>query len=91
MTITKYKVRTSYPKAEISPVEIERETNGYVFIRSKSGALNIDEKETKWERYFDTWDEAHTWLVKNAEQSFDYAKQRLAEKEQHLQAVRGMK
>ena len=63
------KYRTNYAKDNIKEVEITRETNKSVFFLSYNGKgkdERSERKESKYCMYFDTWVDAHLFLLNSA-------------------------
>tara|TARA_R100001530_G_scaffold13727_7_gene12587 strand:+ start:4882 stop:5085 length:204 start_codon:yes stop_codon:yes gene_type:complete len=59
----------SYHDQKIEEIEIERETGTSIWIDGRR--LN---KRSGYENYFDTWDDAHAFLLKNATLALDRAR-----------------
>lgn len=48
-------------------------------------------KRGSYESYFQTWEEAHEFLMKEAEEKLDIARRRLATAQAHMGNIKGMK
>lgn len=74
----KYKANTYFRNPDV--VEVVRETNKMVFIVSK-GWRNGKEigslKETSYECYCDTWQEAREWSIRKAKEDIAAKKDRI--------------
>jgi hypothetical protein len=55
--------------AYIEEVEVERETESSVWIKGRRNA-----KVTDYAMYFDTWEDAHDYLLKKCDEKIAYAK-----------------
>jgi len=84
------KYRTYFDKIET--VEVLRETISSVYVQtgSKKGERR-EAKRSSFYNYFDTWQEAHAFLVLRAEIAVDGARSRLENEERRLGQIRGMK
>lgn len=58
----KYQVGGFFKKNPIEPVEVEKETEKSIWINGC-----IRRKTSGYEKYFDTWQEAHDYLKNQAE------------------------
>jgi hypothetical protein len=93
------KFRTKrYSPASIEAVEAEKETKKCVWIKGwtfdggpGTGALKRHEKVGAYENYFDSWAQAHAYLVERAEDALTDARRSLQEAQGHLGNVKGMK
>lgn len=93
--ITKYKIASRYPKAEIEAVEVVRETDGSIFLPAdprwnKSGERR-EAKITDWHEYHDSWEQAHSALIRKAERDVESARRRLESSNGLLGNIKGMK
>lgn len=70
----------------IESVEIDRETESSVFI-----GKNRNAKRSSWHNYFDTWDDAKSFLLKNAEDEAAGARIRLEYANSKLGNIKGLK
>lgn len=78
--------------ARIEPVEVIRETEKMVVIAGH-GWNNKECKEAKrsnYQNFFDTWDEAHQFLVISAENLVAAAEKRLSDCKTNLDKVKGL-
>lgn len=86
----KYKINLNghrfMPAARIAPVEVERETKTSVWI---SG--DRKNKRSRWENYYDTWEEAHAALKSQAESVVDNVRVQLANANGKMGNIKGMK
>jgi hypothetical protein len=92
VSVTKFK--TSFQKIEA--VEVEKETEKSVWIygyRFGGGKVPLKraDKQTTWERYHDTWAEAHAFLISEAEAKVDAARRQLDEDNLILMGIKSMK
>jgi hypothetical protein len=81
---TKYKAVTWW--AGIEKHEIERETDKCVFLVNSRKELK-ESSDTKW---FDTWAEAHLWMIDMQRGAVKRAEDRLAREKQRLEVVAAM-
>ena len=91
--LTKYKVRGRYKEARIEEVQALRETEKCVYLPSNRRG-HTEEREAKvseWHEYYDTWEDAHAALVKDAEQRLGNARRTLDLAQSHAGNVRGMR
>lgn len=77
---------TYWLRAKIEEVEIEKETESSVWVK---GRRNI--KFSRLEVYHDTWEKAHAYLLRIAEEQTAQARRRLEEANGALGNVKGMK
>lgn len=90
---TKY--RAWLAMAEIKPVEILRETEKMVVISSpdcvfyKNGERRELKRTDDW-AYFGTWQEAHAFLVQDAESKINRCKERLCDAEKKYAKIKEM-
>jgi hypothetical protein len=87
----KYKTRRR--QTSIEEVEIIRETDFFVYLPAgyrKSGERR-ESKNSEYENYFDTWEQAHASLLNRAENKVGSARIELSKAESELQTVQGMK
>lgn len=80
--IVKYKTRWD----KIEPVEVERETEGSVWVDGRRTA-----KTSTWASYFDSWAEAHARLVLEQEEAVASLRRQLESANGKLGQIRGMK
>lgn len=82
------KYRTYFDKIET--VEVVRETAASVYVGEKMGGRR-EAKRSSFYNYFDTWQEAHEFLVLRAEIAVSGAQSRLEAEERRFRQIRGMK
>ena len=70
----------------IEPIEIDRETDFSVFIGKERNA-----KRSSWHNYFDTWDDAKTFLLEHAESEAASCRRQLEVANGKLGNIRGLK
>lgn len=78
--------------AKIEPIEVIRETEKMVVIIG-NGWSNKEYKQAKrsdFQNFFDTWDEAHQFLVISAENLVAAAEKRLSYCKTNLDKVKGL-
>jgi hypothetical protein len=80
----KYKVTWT---GKILQEEVERETEKFVVL--KNG--NREGKSTAWESWFDSWEDAHLFLVENAQKKVDDIRRGLEIAKGHLGNIKGMR
>jgi hypothetical protein len=85
----KYKA-TDYGLPKIAIVEIEKETGSFVFIKS-GGRIRREAKQSRNERYCDTFEEAKAALLEGAESDVSSARRRLEQANAKLGNIKGMK
>lgn len=91
--ITKYAIAGRYKRAEITAVEIVRETAQCVFLPT-TRLRKTEQKEAKrseWREYYDTWAEAHAALMADAQNKLANARRALAYSQSYAGNVKGMK
>jgi hypothetical protein len=81
----KYKTK-GWGKGQIEMVEVDRETDSSVFIDGYRRA-----KRSSYDNFFDTWEDAHAYLLKKAENSASYARRNLEIANGELGNIRGLK
>lgn len=77
---------TGYGTDKIVPVEVDRETERCVWVGGRRRAKNSD-----YESYFSTWDEAHNHLLGKVQVKVDAARRRLEQLNSELGNIKGMK
>jgi hypothetical protein len=85
----KYKVNWN----EIEPVEVVRETKSQVVLLRK-GIVQTERREAKRSEYsnwFDTWEEAHAFLIERAEAEVQALRGQLEQAKGRLGNIKGMK
>jgi len=81
------KFRTGgYGNKLIESVEIDRETESSVFI-----GKNRNAKRSSYHNYFDTWDDAKAFLLKNAEDEAASIRRQLEVANGKLGNIRGLR
>lgn len=80
------KYLTHRREAKITPIEVERETAKYVWIKGRRHG-----KRTEWDNYFDTWEEAKDFLMKGAEGALKTSRLMLERAQGHYGNVKGLK
>ncbi len=84
------KYRTRFDKIEA--LEVERETDKQVVLPAKGGCRSSREnKESEWSNWHDTWDEAHAFLVRNAERKVESCRMALERAKGEAGQIKGMK
>jgi hypothetical protein len=96
MAITKYKTDSgNWIRAEIRPVEVERETEQCVWVKRDGGSRGevIDRraKVTDFEVYHDSWEAAHSFLLEQADKKVKAARRSLEMANSLFGNVKGMK
>lgn len=86
----KIKYKTLFNRIEA--VEIVRETEKQVVLPGRNGGRGCREnKRSDWSNWHDTWEEAHAFLVSNAEKDVERARMRLEITKGVLGQLKGMK
>ena len=83
---TKYLASEGWNSPRVETVQVESETSSTVTIKGKRR-----KKETQYESYFDTWQEAHEWLLRGAEGRLTSARRSLEMAQGFHGNVKGMK
>lgn len=86
----KYRTSKFYFERNIEEIEISRETDKSVWIKTKFGEQR-EAKKTNYYRYFDTWEEAHQHLLSEAEKDIMNAERRLENAKHKLMSIKEMK
>jgi len=81
----KYKTQGFFD-TRIDAVECERETDVSVFVGGRRNA-----KRSQYDNYFDTWEEAHSFLLKKADNEVIAARNTLQRMNARLGNIKGMK
>jgi hypothetical protein len=80
---------------EIKPREITRETEKKVFFLGKKYGGEEEEqceaKESQYQNYFDTWQQAHDFVVRQQEAKVKSLRAQLERENRRLGQIRGMK
>ena len=83
-----YKYATGYICNKlIEKVEIERETESSVWIKGIRKAKRTHD----WHNFFDTWEEAHNFLLDNSESDLKSARNRLSIAQDRNGNIKGLK
>jgi hypothetical protein len=83
----KYKAQNyGWSAGEITEVEVDRVSESSVWIDGRRVAI-----ETSYTRYFDTWEQAHLFLMDFAEARLATARNDLKRAQDRLGNVKGMK
>ena len=86
------KYRTGgYSKNLIQEVEIVRETEKQVVIRSHNGSERREAKRSDYQNYFDDWQSAKDFLLNNAEKKVDGIKMQLERARGELGNIKGLR
>lgn len=83
--ITKFRTG-GFGNIPIETVEVERETDSSVWINGRRNA-----KTTSWDKYWDSWEEAHAYLLEKAERSLQSARRSLEMAQAKYGNIKGMK
>ena len=90
----KYKT-TGYPStpdAKIKKMEVEKETTKCIWIKGHSGSKAVrSNKHSGYENYFDTWQEAHKYILELAEKKVESIRYQLNQANGLLGNIKGMK
>lgn len=92
--ITKYK--TNYSKDKIVEVDVIRETDQSVFVKTlgyqlKGNTEHRVSKRSEHECYFDTFEDAKKFLIDAAERRVSWARNSLQDAQDKLGNIKGMK
>jgi len=83
-----YKYATGYTYNKlIEKVEIERETESSVWIKG----IRKGKRTHDWHNFFDTWEEAHNFLLDNSESDLKSARNRLSTAQDRNGNIKGLK
>lgn len=85
MTTTKYKTTEHWGHA-IATVNVDRETESSVWINGQRHA-----KKSSFKKYWDTWQEAHAYLLEKAEARLQIARAELQRAQGECGNIKGMK
>ena len=81
------KFRTcDFGKNLIEEIDVERETDSSVWINGRRSAKN-----SSWHKYWDSWEEAHAFLLEKAEKSLQSARRSLERAQGEYGNIKGMK
>jgi len=69
------KYLVDYSKDNIKEIDIIRETEKCVYIACGSGERRVAKLST-WGNYFDSWDDAYTYLINNVNNEVESAERR---------------
>ena len=81
----KYQTSKYRYKVFINAVEVERETDTSVWVEGSRSA-----KRSSMDNYFDTWTEAHQFLLERAEDSVEIRRDHLALAEKELAEIKNL-
>lgn len=77
--------------AKIEPVECDSANDRWVFFVTKvSRKRRRKAKRSTWDNYFDTWDEAHAFLIEKAERSLMSLEYAIEREKKTLNELRAM-
>ena len=79
------KYRTRWDSIEA--IEVDRETAKQVVLKSGSR----ENKVSDWSNWHDTWEDAHAFIVKNAELAVERLRTKLERAKGELGQIKGMK
>jgi hypothetical protein len=82
----KYIAKKAAWSTNISEVDVERESGSSVWIAGRRHA-----KRSEWENYFDTWEQAHQFLLDLAQEEVDSCRLQLERAKGYLGNIKGMK
>jgi hypothetical protein len=92
---TKYRIEGGHPTAKIEEVDILRETEHCIFLRSDIRRYPTGErkelKKSEWHEYYDTWEDAHAALTAKAERRVANARRELEIANGFAGNVKGMR
>jgi poly(3-hydroxyalkanoate) synthetase len=81
------KFRTGgFSRSPIEKIKVERETEVSVWINGSRSA-----KDSSWHKYWDTWEQAHTYLLEKSERSLEAARKALEGAQGQYGNIKGMK
>jgi hypothetical protein len=80
-----------YWNAEITKIEVEKETGKSVWYKGYGDKLRQERKRTDNHEYFDTWEEAHDSLIEKAQIEVDSKRRQLELSRGKLGNIKGMK
>jgi poly(3-hydroxyalkanoate) synthetase len=83
--ITKFRTG-GFGRQLIEAVEVERETDSSVWIKGNRNA-----KITSYHKYWDSWEEAHAYLLERADRSLQDARRALERAQGEYGNIKGMK
>ncbi len=83
--IVKYRTG-GYGKNLIEKIEVDRETEINVWIDGRRHA-----KDSLWHKYWDSWEDAHTFLLEKATRSLEGARRSLERAQSEHGNIKGMK
>lgn len=90
------KWHTGYASREwIEPVTCIKETKCYLWIKPKDWRGREEgmrySKDSSWNQFHNTWEEAHSYLLSKAQAEFDRAHRRLESATGHLGRIQGLR
>ena len=77
--------------AQIKAIEVLRETEKQVVIATNNGKESRENKKSDFKNWFDTWKQAHDFLVSEAEKNVRELRLKLQQANGHLGNIKGMK
>lgn len=83
--VKKYVARSGYPTG-INRIDVERETASSVWVHGRRNA-----KRSSYDNYFNTWEDAHGFLLETAEHELALAQLRLDAARSKLELVKSLK
>ena len=84
------KYKTGGWKTLIEQVEVLRETKKCVFLNSYRGESRVN-KNSSYENYFDTWQEAYDYIHRQAINALSMKKTALTKAEEKLKEIENLK
>ena len=88
----KYRTGFTFRSNPIDKVEVERETDSSVWIKNTTtGKDRRVSKTGKYENYFDTWEQAKIYLLKEAEDELNAARRNLERAQSKYGNIKGLK
>jgi hypothetical protein len=95
MSITKYRAYRGL--AAIAEVQVEKQSSasvwmpGFTLGPGSASLQKIPKRSASAANYFDSWEEAHAFLVDDASQELHQARRDLESAQGHYESVKGMK
>ena len=77
--------------AQIEAIEVLRETEKQVVLLLGNGKESRENKKSDWQNWFDTWKQAHEFLVSEAVKEVRELRLKLQQANGHLGSIKGMK
>lgn len=82
------KYETNRYDNEITVFEVDKEIDHFIRV---AGEKRLRAKENHYEKYHDTWEDAHRWLHESCLNEINRAKSRLSDLESDLRKVEALK